>query len=216
MLYRKSELSVYRYFLKSINKLWLIPIVIINVIVPLISYLLYITLGEGSVIYILDIIYLLLPVSSVWTSIFVSEVFFSEKAKDILFFYPNKKRVLISVLFYFLSAMNASIIVMLHFYVISDWFGTAIKIMCISVLFYGLSMLILRLSKSTAMSLLITLLYSLVNEFSYSNFILVYKTFGDLTMNNFLLQYLPLSLIGILFAVIAFLKFNFKHSQKGL
>jgi len=216
MLYRKSELSVYRYFLKSINKLWLIPILVINVIVPLASYLLYISLGEGAVIYILDIIYLFLPVSSVWTSIFVSEVFFSEKAKDILFFYPNKKRVLISVLFYFFSALNEAIIVMLLFYVLSDWFGTAIKIICISVFFYGLSMLVLRMSKSTAMSLLITLLYSLVNEFSYSNFILIYKTFGDLTMNNFLLQYLPLSLIGILLAVIAFSKFNIKYRQKSL
>lgn len=216
MLHRKSKLSVYRYFLKSINKLWIIPIAVINIIVPLTSYLLYITLEEGSVIYIVDIIYLLLPVSSVWTSIFVSEVFFSENAKDILFFYPNKKRVFVSVLFYLFSALNAAIIVMLHFYVLSDWFGLAIKIMCTSVLFYGLSMLILRLSKSTAMSLLIALLYSLVNEFSYSNFILVYKTFGDLRMNNFLLQYLPLSFIGVFLAVIAFSKFNFKNNQKGM
>ena len=37
-LYRKSELKKHKYFLKSIHVLWILPIVIINLIVPLFNF----------------------------------------------------------------------------------------------------------------------------------------------------------------------------------
>ena len=39
MLYRKSEFKKHKYFLKSIHGLWILPIVIINLIVPLFNFL---------------------------------------------------------------------------------------------------------------------------------------------------------------------------------
>lgn len=205
MLYRKSLLNIYRLFLKSTNKLWIIPLIIINIIVPAVSYLLYINLREDAEMYIINLIYFILPLSSVWTSIFVSDVFFSDNAKDVLFFYSNKKRLLVSVSFFILSMINSLIIVLLHFNCIHDYLGNAVKIACISVLFYGIAMLILRLSKSSAMAVLILLLYTLVNEFSYSDFFLLYKNYDILTLNLFLIKYLPLVFTALLFILLAFL-----------
>lgn len=205
MLFRKSELITYRYFLKSISRLWIIPLVIINVIVPVISYLLYRSMGENASMYILDVLFITLPVSSVWTSTFVSELFFSDKARDILFFYDIKKRFAVSVKFYSFFAVNAIMAVLLHFKCIYDPFGFAVKIFCVSVLFYGIAAFVLRVSKSATMAVLILMLYILLNEFIFSDFFIFYKNYGVLTLNVFLLKYLFLLLIA---AVLIFMSFK--------
>lgn len=206
MLYRKSLLSSFRFFLKSINKLWVIPLLLINVIIPVLSFMFFKNMKENAEPYIMGLMFLILPVSAVWTSVFVSEMFFSDKSKDILFFYSIRKRVFVSSLFFLISAINSFVIVLLHSYCLYDSFGMAVKILSVSVLFYGIAILVLRLSKSSTMSLLILILYSLVNEFTYSEFFLFYKTYDELTGDVYLFQYLPLSLIGMLLAALAFSK----------
>lgn len=208
MFYRKSLLNMYRLFLKSISKLWLIPLLIINVVVPAVSYLLYINMHENAEMYILNLLYFVMPLSSVWVSIFVSEVFFNDKAKDALFFFSNKKRLMISASFFIMQVLDVFIIVLLHFYCISDCFGMAVKTMCIAILFYGIAMLLLCLSKSAAMAVLILLLYTLMNEFSFSDFFFFYKNNETLTLNLFLLKYFPFILIGLLCVIIAFIHKN--------
>lgn len=204
MFYRKSLLSSFRFYLKSISKLWLIPLLLINVAVPVISFLLFKNMNDKAEPYIMGLMFLILPVSVVWTSVFVSEIFFSDKSKDILFFYSVRKRVFISSVFFLAYAVNSFIIILLHSYCLYDSFGMAVKILSVSVLFYGIAMLVLWLSKSSTMSLLILILYTLVNEFTYSHFFLLYKTYDELTADGYLFQYLPLSLIGILLATLAF------------
>jgi len=214
MLFGKSELSTYRYFIKSIGRLWLIPLVSINVLVPAVSSLLYRALGENAAMYIIDILFITLPVSAVWISVFVSELFFADKAKDIFFFYKIKKRFAVSLMLFLVTAINAVVVVLLHFKWIYDAFGFAVKIFCISVFFYGLAMLILYLSKTATMSVLMLILYSLLNEFVFSDFFLFYKNSDILTVQIFLLKYLPLLLLAVplLFAAFKTLPINMKNS----
>lgn len=54
----------------------------------------------------------------------------------------------------------------------------AIKLLCIGVLFYGIAMLILRLSGSATMAVLALLLYELLNEFAVSDAFVYYKVYG--------------------------------------
>lgn len=101
MLYRKSELKKHKYFLKSIHVLWILPIVIINLIVPLFNFFIYKLNNNDMVIDIEKIIFFFFPMFSVWTGVFVAEIFFSEKTKDVFFFYGNKKRFETTIVYFF-------------------------------------------------------------------------------------------------------------------
>ena len=63
------------------------PIVIINQIVPLFNFFIYKLNNNDMVIDIEIIIFFFFPMFSVWTNVFVAEIFFSEKTKDVFFFY---------------------------------------------------------------------------------------------------------------------------------
>lgn len=155
MLYRETVLKKQKYFLKSIHGLWIIPVLIINLIVPLINFLLYKINRNDMEIDMEKMMFFFLPLFSVWTVVFISEIFFSEKTKDVFFFYSNKKKFIAS-LFYFLPFLaDALAVVLLHFYCIDDYMGLSFKILSVAVFYYGASLLILRCSKSAAITILI-------------------------------------------------------------
>jgi hypothetical protein len=52
------------------------------------------------VIDIEKIIFFFFPMFSVWTGVFVAEIFFSDKTKDVFFFYGNKKRFKTTIVFF--------------------------------------------------------------------------------------------------------------------
>ncbi len=91
MLYRKIKLSTFGLYLKAVSKLWLVPLLTVNVLVPVISAVLYKNGGAGAESDIVTVMYFLLPISTVWTSIFVSEFFFSDRTRDVLFFLQPQK-----------------------------------------------------------------------------------------------------------------------------
>ena len=115
MLYRKIKLSTFGLYLKAVSKLWLVPLLTVNVLVPVISAVLYKNGGAGAESDIVTVMYFLLPISTVWTSIFVSEFFFSDRTRDVLFFYSRKKRFAVSQLFFLLPLVNVAAVTLLHF-----------------------------------------------------------------------------------------------------
>ena len=83
MLYRKSELKKHKYFLKSIHGLWILPIVIINLIVPLFNFFIYKLNNNDMVIDIEKIIFFLFPMFSVWTGVLSMLVMYFSKSAPI-------------------------------------------------------------------------------------------------------------------------------------
>ena len=114
MLYRKIKLSTFGLYLKAVSKLWLVPLLTVNVLVPVISAVLYKNGGAGAETDIVTVMYFLLPISAVWTSIFVSEFFFSDRTRDVLFFYSRKKRFAVSQLFFLLPLVNVAAVTLLQ------------------------------------------------------------------------------------------------------
>ncbi len=204
MLHRKFILSN-KYFLKSIHGLWIIPLLIINLFVPLFAFLIH-KLNNGNMeIDIYKIIFFFLPISSVWTSVFVSEVFFSDKTKDVFYFFSNKRKFIVSSGYFMLFLLNNFLITYLHFYCIDDYIGLSFKIFSISVFYYGLSMIVLFFSKSAAITIMVLLLYDLTNTFVNGfNFFLLYENFYKLNFSTFLACYFPMIMIGALFIFIVF------------
>lgn len=204
MLYRKIKLSTFGLYLKAVSKLWLVPLLTINVLVPVISAVLYKNGGAGAETDIVTVMYFLLPISTVWTSIFVSEFFFSDRTRDVLFFYSRKKRFAVSQLFFLLPLVNVAAVTLLHFRCLSYSVSMAVNLLCIGVLFYGIAMLILRLSGSATMAVLALLLYELLNEFAMSDAFVFYKVYGSLTVEIFCVRYVPLLVIALVCILLAF------------
>lgn len=204
MLYRKIKLSTFGLYLKAVSKLWLVPLLTVNVLVPVISAVLYKNGGAGAESGIVTVMYFLLPISTVWTSIFVSEFFFSDRTRDVLFFYSRKKRFAVSQLFFLLPLANVAAVTLLHFRCLSYSVSMAVNLLCIGVLFYGIAMLILRLSGSATMAVLALLLYELLNEFAMSDAFVFYKVYGSLTVEIFCVRYVPLLVIALVCILLAF------------
>lgn len=204
MLYRKIKLSTFGLYLKAVSKLWLVPLLTVNVLVPVISAVLYRNGGAGAESDIVTVMYFLLPISTVWTSIFVSEFFFSDRTRDVLFFYSRKKRFAVSQLFFLLPLVNVAAVTLLHFRCLSYSVSMAVNLLCIGVLFYGIAMLILRLSGSATMAVLALLLYELLNEFAMSDAFVFYKVYGSLTVEIFCVRYVPLLVIALVCILLAF------------
>lgn len=204
MLYRKIKLSTFGLYLKAVSKLWLVPLLTVNVLVPVISAVLYKNGGAGAESDIVTVMYFLLPISTVWTSIFVSEFFFSDRTRDVLFFYSRKKRFAVSQLFFLLPLANVAAVTLLHFRCLSYSVSMAVNLLCIGVLFYGIAMLILRLSGSATMAVLVLLLYELLNEFAMSDAFVFYKVYGSLTVEIFCVRYVPLLVIALVCIILAF------------
>lgn len=204
MLYRKIKLSTFGLYLKAVSKLWLVPLLTVNVLVPVISAVLYKNGGAGAESDIVTVMYFLLPISTVWTSIFVSEFFFSDRTRDVLFFYSRKKRFAVSQLFFLLPLAKVAVVTLLHFRCLSYSVSMAVNLLCIGVLFYGIAMLILRLSGSATMAVLALLLYELLNEFAMSDAFVFYKVYGSLTVEIFCVRYVPLLVIALVCILLAF------------
>lgn len=204
MLYRKIKLSTFDLYLKAVSKLWLVPLLTVNVLVPVISAVLYKNGGAGAESDIVTVMYFLLPISTVWTSIFVSEFFFSDRTRDVLFFYSRKKRFAVSQLFFLLPLANVAAVTLLHFRCLSYSVSMAVNLLCIGVLFYGIAMLILRPSGSATMAVLALLLYELLNEFAMSDAFVFYKVYGSLTVEIFCVRYVPLLVIALVCILLAF------------
>lgn len=206
MLYRKPFLSNFYYFLKSIGKLWIVPLIVINIVVPAVDFMLYRFLGKDAESDIINMLYILLPVFTVWTSVFVTELFFSEKTKEIFFFYKRSKKFFTSSLYFILLMIDAVAVTLLQFYCVADFTGMAVKILCVSLFYYGIAMIILAVSKSSTMAILVLMLYNLLNDFVYSDLFLFYKSAESLTFSMFAFRYLPLALLGIVSPIIVFSK----------
>ena len=179
------------------------PLLTVNVLVPVISAVLYKNGGAGAESDIVTVMYFLLPISTVWTSIFVSEFFFSDRTRDVLFFYSRKKRFAVSQLFFLLPLANVAAVTLLHFRCLSYSVSMAVNLLCIGVLFYGIAMLILRLSGSATMAVLALLLYELLNEFAMSDAFVFYKVYGSLTVEIFCVRYVPLLVIALVCILLA-------------
>lgn len=205
MFYRKSDLKKHKYFLKSIHGLWILPIIIINLIVPLLNYSIYKLNNSDMEIDIEKIIFFLLPIFSVWTSVFVSEMFFSDKTKDVLFFYNTKKRFETTLAYFLIFLVDALSVVLFHFYCINDYVGLFIKILSVSIFYYSLSIIVLYFSKSAAITIMILLLYDLINTFiNGAKFFLLYENFDKLNLIIFLTNYFPLIIVATIFTIIIF------------
>lgn len=206
MLNRRFNLKKYFYFLKTTNNLWIPPLIFVNIFLPAVNFVMFKLKGEDAAEGIQNMMYFFIPIFSVWISNFVSKLFFSEKTADALFFYDNKHRLATSLVFYLLSLADCMAVTLLHRYCIEGVFSLAVKLFCISALYYGISSVFLRLSKSVATVNMILIIYTLFNAL-YSEFVplICYISYYALTWEMFFKYYLIFLILGAILAAASYL-----------
>lgn len=218
MFHRKSLLKNVKYYLKSINGLWIPTVVFVDIFIPLLSLFVYKTSSiELAKSLVEQFIGFFIPVFSVWICVFVGELFFSEKTKDVFFFYSNKKKFFVIALFYFFSLINSLAVICLQFYCLEDVFGLVIKMLSVITFYFGLSTVVLKLSKSASITIMVLLIYALINSFPtiQVHFFLFYEYVSEpLDLSVFLVNYLPLIVLGLLGPVFVFSDSRKKTSKK--
>lgn len=217
MFHRKSILKNFKYFLKSINGLWIPAVFFIDIFIPIISLFIYKTSSVDIAKPLVEqFMFFFIPLFSVWVCVFVGELFFSEKTKDVFFFYGNKKKFFVITSFYLTSLINSIAVICLHFYCLEDVFGVVVKMLCIITFYFGLSTVVLKLSKSSSITIMILLIYALLNSLPtvQVNFFLFYDNGEPLDLLVFLMNYLPLLILGMLGPVFVFTDSRKKTSKK--
>ena len=208
MFNRKSNIKKYYYLLKNTDKLWIVSFILVNIAVPICNYVFFLLNNTDMQIEMQKTMYFFLPISSVLTSIFVLEQFYSEKSRDILFFVKIDDRFKYTCFFHILVISNIVFIVLLHGNYIGDIFGFLVKIICICHFYFGLSYFIMFQSKTALSTIMIIILLALFNTIDIFRFKfpLLYETFDKLTIVSFLQIYLPLLFLGIFFLVCVIVK----------
>ncbi len=101
--------------------------------------------------------------------------------------------------------INALAMILLHFYCIDDLIGFLFKILSVAVFYYGLSMFVMFFSKSAPITIMVLLLYDLINTFvSSTKVFLLYENFEILTFKMFLTNYFPLIIVAVIFIAVVF------------
>lgn len=217
MLHRKSLLRNFRYYLKSIHGLWIPAVGFIDIFIPLLSLLIYKTNAPDAVDSLVQqFMFFFIPIFSVWTCVFVGELFFSEKTKDVFFFYSLKKKFKVIVSFFLIFLVDATAIIFLHSYCLEDVCLVAVKLFCVMVFYFGIAAAVLKASKSASITIMVLLIYSLMNALPIISFdfFLFYDTAEGLSFMMFLIRYLPLLVFGILISVFVFTESKKKTSEK--
>ena len=186
--------------LKNLKFLFFIPILLIDIILPILLIISYRTNGvsEEFLIDIRQYCFMILPIASICWSVFSMKDYVGEIGTEILYISNNKVKIVDFFLLLFYSFINIFIIALIVCYTINTAIPIFIAIILISIFLFGLSYCLLYYTKSLTIVIMVDLLYiisSLILGGRYTIFPLY--VLNQITYSNLCYFYLPLGIIGI-------------------
>ena len=199
--------------LKNLRFLFFIPILLMDVILPILLINSYKTNGvsEEFLVDIQQYCFMILPISSICWSIFSMKDYVGEIGSEILYISYNKIKINDFLLLLIYAFFNMSIIAVITCCVINTALPIFISTPLISIFLFGLSYFLLFYTKSLTIVIMIDLLYiisSLILGGRYTIFPLY--VINQVTYTNLCCFYLPLGIIGVFLCILG-IKKN-KHS----
>lgn len=153
--------------LKSLKLLFWVPIIALDVFLPLFALYQYRSENPSAEYNIASMILIIVPLFSAWWSIFILREFLESPGNEVLF--SRKKVLLFEISLPFIIYVIDAVAVL---YGISNWFPKTvgmIKPLLIVILFlFALSYFIAFVSKSVTIALLINIVYVLINQVIYT------------------------------------------------
>lgn len=204
--------------LKNLKGLALVPLFILDILIPVLNYLVYKQYGVSDRLYtnILQYSQWLMPLASVWCSLFVLRDYLESDGNELLYANPHGNKFADIFILFLISILNITILFLIYTALIPDMKYEYLKILTICVFYFGLVYGISFLTKSTTMTTLIVVLYTIANvcfeKQSSKIFLFIYFSTERISKKLFISDYCPLLLAGILLTALGVI-INVKKSN---
>lgn len=208
MYYRKRLIlyceRVY-FLLKNTGIVSLVPLLVINIILPVFALFLYRARGLCDEFYksISELSQIFLPFSSIWIPVLISKEFTDSDGKEILSMGRKSKNIWIILLMFLLYCCNIFMVFTLFNLLFSVQYAELVKIILVSVFYFGCTIFVSRITQNTSVTVLLLILYTLSNFIFYKmqGVFPFYYTNVPTTVTMIENTLLPLSLIGVLLCI---------------
>ncbi len=192
--------------LKGAGKLYLLPVVVICILVPLMDarYFLLFEGADGSLPVVCGVMQRLMPLCAIWWVFLVQREYLEGEGKEILFMYsPRLQRLRWQILLSWLwFLLHLGVVLAVH----SIWFDTMLwvflQLVAESLVFVGLYILFTALLSNSGISLLLTAVYYFgISGFSDDTFLVHLNIFyfdSPASADLILHRYLWVALAGVI------------------
>lgn len=190
--------------LKNLRALALAPPLVLNVLLPFVSYLFYRQEGLGSALYfhVLEFVQYLVPFFSIWWVLFTLREYVEADGNELLFVSRSRGKLPDMLALFALYQLNAALLLCLGGAVLPGMQLEFFRLLCVSVFYFGLVYLLAFLTGSIILTLLAALAYTLLALLAQDagGLFLQYIRTSPLTLPLLLETYLPLLALGLLLA----------------
>ena len=194
-----SKLNLQKLLLKNIGFLRFFPFIIINIIVPLLI-LINLLNPKNLESNMLIITQYFLPLASVWLSLFAMKEFIEADGREI-YYMAGKLNILKEILkLFIISVIDILIILIVSIIFVPDLSIEIVRIISACIFYFSLTYFVSMLGKSTSITLLILILYTLINVILKSHIIRFtrYCSTNIISYSDVLKLCLPLLIMSVI------------------
>lgn len=205
MHYRK-RLIIYLeriyFLLKNAGWFSFIPVIGVNVIFPVFTYISYRNLGVCDEFYqnVSEVSQIFIPFLSIWCPILILKEFIDSYGKEIICLGKKSKSSWIIMTMFFLYCCNVMVIFTLCYIFFSLPYIELVKIILVSIFYMGSTVFLSKTTQNTSITILLLVVYTLSNFIFYKmeGIFPFYYTNVPTTISMIHKNLFPLSLVGIL------------------
>lgn len=189
------------YHLRSIGFHSILPVLILDLLVPYMNYVEYRQSGPGDALYwsVLQYTQWLMPLFSVWWVIFTLREYVEAEGHELLYVCKNKCKIWDALILFGMMLLNEVLVFGVYgLFWMPAVFKEALRIICISVFYFGAAYFLTFLTRSLTAPLMALLLYTIANTIWMNQKFPLYCTLQFLDGKQLSHTYLPLAGIGFI------------------
>ncbi len=192
-----------------------IPIIFINIIIPLLSLLLYIKKGISDELStnICQLYQVFIPFLSCWWIIFILRFYYEEPGSEILFVTFDRNKLLDIFPLFFIMLLNITLTSLPYFFIIENFSSYFLRIILVCFFYFGFSYSVTMISKSITPTLIGLIIYTLSNILSPLSETAFPFYYSPEVLTNIFLCEIPLASLGFILTGISI--YIIKHRQSN-
>lgn len=151
------------YHLRSLKTLFWVPVAGLNVVAPLLNYRAFQKAGVEELALLPQEFHHLMaiaaPVLCVWWVIFVMREYVEADGAEVLYVCHARNKLWDVIALFLLFLVDLSVLYMVYIYLFAEMWRSFCMLLCVCVFLFGLSFLLMFLTKSVSITLMVVLLY---------------------------------------------------------
>lgn len=192
-----------RFLLKNIGILRFVPLIVLDVIIPLLIFMNVLD-GENTEKNLLTIVHYILPLNSVWFSLFTMKEFIEAEGKEIYYMLGKVNILAEAFKFYLILFLNVLFLLIIICVIIPEFSVEIFRIFAACLFYFSIVYFVSMVSKSTSIALFFVVLYTLINVIFRTHEVqfLIYSTINLPDRAQLIEICIPLLIISFIMIVI--------------